>query len=348
MSGSSKVEMSAFPAQCRDGWTPHVEHEGTGSPAGPDADRRAAADAPARGGAAPDRRAPGATPLSRVRPGRRRGARVAPARASECPPAPGRHPGARPGPHPRALRRLRAHVRPPEAHRGARPRPVRRDAARLDECRRPVGPAGPARPPELSAAGASGLPRRARPARWQRAPWFDDRGPRCTLLVYVDDATSRLMELCFADTESTFDYFHATRRYLERHGKPMAFYSDRLSVFHVQARDRAQGGPGLSQFGRALRNLNIDSLCANSLQAKGRVERANGTLQDRLVKELRLRGLSTPAAAAPFLPVFMPDYNPRFATTARVAYDAHRPLLPSADLTELFTFQELRRITAQL
>jgi len=178
--------------------------------------------------------------------------------------------------------------------------------------------------------------------------WFEDRGPRCTLLVYVDDATSRLMELCFADTESTFDYFHATRRYLERHGKPMAFYSDRLSVFHVQARDRAQGGPGLSQFGRALRDLNIDSLCANSPQAKGRVERANGTLQDRLVKELRLRGLSTPAAAEPFLPVFMADYNRRFATPARVAYDAHRPLLPSEDLTEIFTFQELRRITAQL
>ena len=178
--------------------------------------------------------------------------------------------------------------------------------------------------------------------------WFEDRGPRCTLLVYVDDATSRLMELCFADTESTFDYFYATRRYLERHGKPMAFYSDRLSVFHVQARDRAQGGPGLSQFGRALRDLNIDSLCANSPQAKGRVERANGTLQDRLVKELRLRGLSTPAAAEPFLPVFMADYNRRFATPARVAYDAHRPLLPSEDLTEIFTFQELRRITAQL
>src|SRR5437762_7163743 len=178
--------------------------------------------------------------------------------------------------------------------------------------------------------------------------WFEDRGPRCTLLVYVDDATSRLMELCFADTESTFDYFHATRRYLERHGKPMAFYSDRLSVFHIQARDRAQGGPGLSQFGRALRDLNIDSLCANSPQAKGRVERANGTLQDRLVKELRLRGLSTPAAAEPFLPVFMADYNRRFATPARVHYSAHRPLPPSEDLTEIFTCQELRRITAQL
>src|SRR5439155_1259793 len=68
--------------------------------------------------------------------------------------------------------------------------------------------------------------------------WFEDRGPVCTLLVYVDEATSRLMELTFAAVESTFDYFRATRRYLERHGKPMAFYSDRLSVFHVQARDR--------------------------------------------------------------------------------------------------------------
>src|SRR5204863_7475584 len=81
--------------------------------------------------------------------------------------------------------------------------------------------------------------------------WFEDRGPVCTLLVYVEDATSRLMELAFAEVESTFDYFRATRRYLERHGKPMAFYSDRLSVFHVHARERAQNGRGLSQFGRA-------------------------------------------------------------------------------------------------
>lgn len=178
--------------------------------------------------------------------------------------------------------------------------------------------------------------------------WFEDRGPRCTLLVYVDDATSRLMELCFADTESTFDYFHATRRYLERHGKPMAFYSDRLSVFHVYARHRAQGGPGLSQFGRALQALNIDSLCAQSPQAKGRVERANGTLQDRLVKELRLRGLNDPAAADPYLPVFMADYNHRFAQPPRVAHDAHRPLRAAENLAQLFTLQETRRITAQL
>jgi transposase len=178
--------------------------------------------------------------------------------------------------------------------------------------------------------------------------WFEDRGPVCTLLVYVDDATSRLMELAFAEVESTFDYFRSTRRYLERYGKPMAFYSDRLSVFHVHARDRAQTGPGLSQFGRALRELNIELLCARSPEAKGRVERANGTLQDRLVKELRLRGLNDPAAAAPFLPEFMADYNERFAKAPAVAYDAHRPLRPEDDLSQLFTLQETRRISRQL
>jgi len=178
--------------------------------------------------------------------------------------------------------------------------------------------------------------------------WFENRGPVCTLLVYVDDATSRLMELAFAEVESTFDYFRATRRYLERHGKPMAFYSDRLSVFHVHARERAQNGRGLSQFGRALRELNIDLLCARSPEAKGRVERANGTLQDRLVKELRLRGLNDPVAAAPFLPEFMADYNRRFAKPPAVAYDAHRPLRPGDDLTQLFTLQETRRISRQL
>ena len=178
--------------------------------------------------------------------------------------------------------------------------------------------------------------------------WFEDRGPECTLLVYVDDATSRLMELCFADVESTFDYFRATRHYLERHGKPMAFYSDRLSVFHVHARDKANGGPGVSQFGRALQSLNIDIICATSAQAKGRVERANSTLQDRLIKEMRLRGLNDPIAAEPFLPEFMADYNARFAKPARIAYDAHRPLRPEDNLTEIFTLQEKRRISHQL
>jgi transposase len=133
--------------------------------------------------------------------------------------------------------------------------------------------------------------------------WFEDRGPRCTLLVYVDDATSRLQELRFVASESAFDYFASTQAYLERYGKPVAFYSDQASIFRVTASE-AKKKRGATQFGRALSELNIDIVCANTPQAKGRVERAHLTLQDRLVKELRLQGLSTPEAGNAYLPEF--------------------------------------------
>jgi hypothetical protein len=142
--------------------------------------------------------------------------------------------------------------------------------------------------------------------------WFETRGKMCTLLAFVDDATSRLMALRFVASESAFDYFRATCDYLQRHGKPIAFYSDKHSIFRVNSKD-AIGGEGVTQFGRALSELNIDIICANSPQAKGRVERAFGTLQDRLVKELRLAGISTVAAANAWLPGFITDYNSRFA-----------------------------------
>jgi hypothetical protein len=122
--------------------------------------------------------------------------------------------------------------------------------------------------------------------------WFEDRGPPCTLLAFVDDATSRLMQLRFVASESAFDYFRTTRAYLEQHGKPVAFYSDK----HGNSKDAA-GGDGVTQFGRALLALNIDIICANSPQAKGRIERAFDTLQDRTVKELRLTGVSSTTAA---------------------------------------------------
>ena len=115
--------------------------------------------------------------------------------------------------------------------------------------------------------------------------WFEDRAPACTLLVYVDDATSRLMMLHFTATESTFSYFEATRAYLERYGKPVAFYSDKASVFRPTT--KAEGG--VTHFGRAMYELNIDTFCANSSPAKGRVERAHHTFQERI--------RCTPAAA---------------------------------------------------
>ncbi len=177
--------------------------------------------------------------------------------------------------------------------------------------------------------------------------WFEDRGPKCTLLVYVDDATSRLMELRFVASESTFDYFAATKSYLERNGKPVAFYSDQASIFRVTASE-ARKKRGLTQFGRDLSELNIDIVCANTPQAKGRVERAHLTLQDRLVKELRLRDISTPEAANAYAPEFMADYNNRFGKDPLSDHDAHRPVRDDEDLTLIFTWQEDRKISKQL
>ena len=98
--------------------------------------------------------------------------------------------------------------------------------------------------------------------------WFEERGPYCSLLVYVDDATGKLMELLFVRTESAFRYFAATASYLRRHGKPVAFYSDKHSIFRVTPEGSVGTHRGITQFGRALAELNIDIICANSPQAK--------------------------------------------------------------------------------
>ena len=96
--------------------------------------------------------------------------------------------------------------------------------------------------------------------------WFEDRGPQCTLLVFIDDATSRLMHLQFVQSESTFAYFNATQRYIEAHGKPVAFYTDKHAVFRVN-KPAGLYGDGMTQFGRALKALTIEIICANSSQA---------------------------------------------------------------------------------
>ncbi len=177
--------------------------------------------------------------------------------------------------------------------------------------------------------------------------WFESRGPRCTLLVYIDDATSRLMHLQFVETESAFDYFTATRAYIERHGKPVAFYSDKHSTFRVNKGD-ALGGNGMTQFGRALHELNIDIICANTSQAKGRVERANLTLQDRLVKELRLAGISTRAAGNAFLPQFIAAHNARFARPPFNDKDLHRLLADHESIDDAFAWKEERTVSNSL
>jgi transposase len=177
--------------------------------------------------------------------------------------------------------------------------------------------------------------------------WFEDRGPQCTLLVFIDDATGRLMHLQFVESESTFAYFNATRTYLEAWGKPVAFYSDKHGVFRVN-HPGALGGDGMTQFGRALHALNIDIICANSSQAKGRVERAHKTLQDRLVKELRLAGASSLAEGNALLPAFIADFNARFGKPPANRKDLHRPLRAGDDLEDAFAWKEERRLSQAL
>ena len=178
--------------------------------------------------------------------------------------------------------------------------------------------------------------------------WFEGRGPRCTLLVYIDDATGKLLELWFVTHESFFGYCEASRHYFERYGKPVAFYSDKHGIFRVNQQQTTGLGCGLTQFGRAMQTLDIQILCANSPQAKGRVERANQTLQDRLVKELRLKGISDIQAGNAYLPEFREDFNRRFAVAPRSAHNAHRPLLKTENLDIILSHQKTGTLSKNL
>ena len=178
--------------------------------------------------------------------------------------------------------------------------------------------------------------------------WFEERGPKCTLLVYIDDATGQLMELWFVPDETFFAYCEASRHYFERYGKPVAFYSDKHGIFRVNQEQTTGLGSGLTQFGRAMQDLDIQIICANSPQAKGRVERANQTLQDRLVKELRLRGISDIQAGNAYLPEFRDDFNRRFAVLPRSTHDAHRPLLKTENLDLILTHQKTGTLSKNL
>jgi transposase len=177
--------------------------------------------------------------------------------------------------------------------------------------------------------------------------WFEERGAACSLLVFIDDATGKLMQLRFVPSESTSSYFDCLRGYLDAHGCPVAFYSDKHTVFRIN-RD-AKGGSGMTQFGRALAELNIEIICANSSQAKGRVERVNRTLQDRLVKELRLENVSDIGAGNVFLPKFLERFNEKFSVRAAKPEDLHRRLTVSPDrLSDILCHREQRHVGQQL
>jgi transposase len=178
--------------------------------------------------------------------------------------------------------------------------------------------------------------------------WLEGRGPRCALIVFIDDATGRLTHLRFAPAETTRAYLEALQAHVLAHGVPLAFYSDRHGIFRVNAKE-AQGGDGFTEFGRVVERLRIELIHATTPQAKGRVERANQTLQDRLIKEMRLAGVSSIDEAQAFADAFRERWNKRFAVAPRQAEDAHRPWPgSSADLAEALARREERTLSKAL
>jgi transposase len=179
--------------------------------------------------------------------------------------------------------------------------------------------------------------------------WFEGRAPQCCLLVFIDDATSKIVALRFEPSETTMGYFRCLKDHLQTYGRPLAYYSDKHSIFKTTRQECVDGRLSDTQVQRALRDLQIELICAHSSQAKGRVERANKTLQDRLIKEMRLHQISTLEEANAYLPSFLKQYNERFVVLAKKAVDAHRPLHHSSEaLNAILSIQSTRKLTKNL
>jgi transposase len=175
--------------------------------------------------------------------------------------------------------------------------------------------------------------------------WLEERGPRCTLIAFIDDATGKLQYGSFEPAETSRAYLHGLRAYVSQYGRPVAFYSDRHSIFGKHDPE----DPTPTQFERAVRALDIEPILALSPQAKGRVERAFQTLQDRLVKALRLAGVDSIESANAFLSGFIARYNQRFGRAPREPAQAHRPLSHSAQqLLWITSEQHSRKLSKSL
>ena len=176
--------------------------------------------------------------------------------------------------------------------------------------------------------------------------WFEGRSPECCLIVLVDDATSRIMWLQFVKWESCFAYFHALKKYIKRYGKPLSIYTDRLAVFETTRKTEKSYKD--TQFHRALSSLGIKLILANSPQAKGRVERLNGVLQDRLVKEVRLARISSMEEGNAFLHSYIKKYNEKFAKKPISAIDAHISIESDCNIENILCLHHERKITKDL
>ena len=173
--------------------------------------------------------------------------------------------------------------------------------------------------------------------------WFEGRGKMCTLLVFIDDATSKILWLQFADAESTMALLQATKNYVEKNGIPGSFYTDHGSALHINLNN--PDGDKKTQWERACSQLGIEVKHAHSPQAKGRVERCNQTMQDRLIKEMRLAKIDSIESANEYLRTgdFIERHNRKFAVQAAQAGDAHASA-KLHNLNEIFAVYETRTI----
>jgi transposase len=177
--------------------------------------------------------------------------------------------------------------------------------------------------------------------------WFENRSDKCCLLVFIDDATSKITSAKFCKHETTFDYLQVLEDHINKYGKPLSFYSDKHSVFKVNNKKNITGKE-ITHFAFVLKELDIELICANTPQAKGRVERANGILQDRLIKEMRLKNISSIEEGNIFLKEYLQEHNEKFSKEALCSEDAHRPLKCSEYLKEIFAHKEQRKLSKDL
>ncbi len=178
--------------------------------------------------------------------------------------------------------------------------------------------------------------------------WLEERGSKLCLIAMIDDATSRLWAR-FVEHDTTEENLRTLEGWLRRYGRPLALYTDKDSIFHPAGppsrEEQLRGAPARTQFGRALAELGIEWIPAHSPQAKGRIERSFGTLQDRLIKELRVAGIDNLDAANRFLEItFLPEWQQRFAVAPRQKQDAHRPLGREHRLEQILSVRVARTV----
>jgi len=177
--------------------------------------------------------------------------------------------------------------------------------------------------------------------------WFEGRGPACVFMGYIDDATGKVYGR-FYEYEGTIPAMDSFRRYVRKYGIPMSLYMDKHTTYKATGEpsieEQLNGTEPMSQFGRALKGLGVQLIHAHSPQAKGRVERLFNTLQDRLVKEMRLRGISSIVEANEFLKEYLPIYNRRFSKKAAEAENLHRPVSKGLNLQRILCIKTERTV----